>query len=254
MAKQLITTKVRVFFAIFLILVLPFVLLLGVPIGFELYWYVVGLCHNECEGANTFPTKVRCVASVTYDNCKPYFRSLPTDEEMIENFYRNRADFERLAYIFQHGSLLTPEVKTIIDRINVALPVADYSFWSLPDPYSAEAWKRQEDMKFVSKLIRGEAEARQYSSFHLPYRHELVYKTWTTPYHIIENPALWKGYYYIPVVPTVEKRRFRVPCSDSKGCWSPLFETLNRYPLESMQPAYRQFERQWFIEIQVENN
>jgi len=85
---------------------------------------------GRCKDEIGFLRKLWCGITGTYEDDAPFFRSLPSDEEMIANFRKHRADFERLVQIYREdlsvpndevGVLLpSAEVKKIMDRIRVA--------------------------------------------------------------------------------------------------------------------------------------
>ena len=108
---------------------------------------VVQVCvlSADCDGERNLISKLRCGISATYESDAPFVRCLPTDEEMIANFHKNRGDFERLVNIYREDlsvptvlDLLkpTPEIKEIMARINVAAVKSDGIVWVPPDPWT----------------------------------------------------------------------------------------------------------------------
>lgn len=182
-------------------------------------------------------------------------RSPPSDEEMIDHFRKHRSDFERLVQIYREDPSLpnrfgivwepTPEIEEIMKRINVRLLRTDWCVWLPPDPYSEDAKTRIETLQLNRKIHGGDAEARQYSGVLLGYAHPPVRRRGG----IVEYfSQVFKGYYYTPFPPRIERGRLKRPfgCGDE---W--IFPTLDLYPSEftSEWCVYRQFEPQWFIEM-----
>jgi hypothetical protein len=89
-------------------------------------------------------------------------RPLPSDEEMIANFRRHRADFKQLVRIYREdlsvptdvvGTLEpTPEIKAIMDRINVDVVKGDGMVWMPPNPYCHDSGFTKRIMKYAYLL------------------------------------------------------------------------------------------------------
>ena len=94
-----------------------------------------------------FSLLVAVILVANYESCAPYFRSLPSDEEMIENFRKHRADFEHLVTRYRedlsvpthfYALVPTPEIKAMMQRISVTKVFGDAVVWMPPDPYSKD--------------------------------------------------------------------------------------------------------------------
>ncbi len=221
---------------------------------------------SRCRGSDGFFSTLRCVYSKAREDAKPYFRSLPGDEEMIANFYRHREDFERLVKIYREGPFLSngdryvfpppSEVEAIMARINVSVMQGDGQHWVPPDPYSNTARKFIQKLWSARKLFNGGLEDRKYSGVQLSYRHERVHRTCVSWFNI-EQPRVWKGYYFTPFVPRKLDGCLRTP---GPAYWGlphlpgmSVFPTLNRYPSDLKNSScYRQFEPRWFISLEQE--
>lgn len=179
------------------------------------------------------------------------FRCLPSDEEMIANFYKHRQDFERLVRIYREcpniplrgGALIggTPEINAIMQRINITVVDNDSRLWLPPAPYSDAARQQIEARELAIKLIRGRLEARQYTGVVLFYRHKTV-RRWDQYF-----TKVFKCYYYTPVVPKIADGYLLQP----RG-WVKVVPMLNKYPSdfgEKWGCVYRQFEPRWFIRM-----
>lgn len=217
---------------------------------------------QRCTEEKGYFQKLACKASETYKDYASYFR-IPSDEEMIENFYKHRADFERLAQIYREDSTLsdhredsplsdrlsiinkpTPEIKAIMVRVNVAYAERyfDRALW-MP---SEEAKQHDKTLKFFifEEAIKG----NKFTGVTLRYTRGPVLRLsmlWSG--HPKASGYVTKDYYYIPFVPKVENGFLR----NQLGGGVILFPTLNRYPpnFDILDCAYRQFEPQWFIKM-----
>ncbi len=173
-------------------------------------------------------------------------RPLPSDDEMIANFYDNKDDFEKLVQIYYtdpsnrfYGSkaMSTPEVKAVMRRAKVYGIAGDGDFWVPPDPYNEEA----RDRSFRS----GELERhRDGIDFH--YKHKRV------TVGIEKFDDLHKYYYYAPMIPKIE----RYPGEPYDVLLTPthhhrLYKSLDRWPADLLPPdcVYRQIDLQWFIMV-----
>jgi len=201
---------------------------------------------GACRREKGFFSKLVCATSGTYEGYAVYLRSLPSDEEMIANFYKHRADFERLVHIYrqdlsipmdddEYGYLLpTPDVKAMMDRIDVAWIKGDRDVWMPPDPYFQEP----DVLKHTAALsARGGPEARKYSGVIFGYAHADV--------HSLRYLApVYKDYYYTPSPPRVENGLLRTPSGAGR-----IMATLNSYPLIEYwgECFYRRIEPHWFL-------
>jgi len=190
-----------------------------------------------------------------YESCAPFFRSLPSDEEMIADFHAHRADFERLVKIYREDLSVptcmrvlqpTPEIKAAMRRMHVVRVQGDGVMWLSPDPYSL-------DQDFQDKLT------------------ELLLKRWSSPelrkfegvelnysQKIVRSLAYWgeieKRYYYIPLAPKVEKGQLKLPSGAPLGYDDgPLCRSLDSWTcpddLGPFESAYRKIEDHWFIKM-----
>ena len=187
-----------------------------------------------------------------YESCSPYFRTLPSDEEMIANFHKHRADFERLVQIYREDlsvptdameSLVpSPEIRAMMECIKVSQVRGDQVLWVPPDPYRDQP--NSEKDKLERESLPGSPERRKFAGVIFRYRHQIVAR-------IFCGGDVDKRYYYIPLVPKVLKGMLVLPASIPAYGNGPLLETLNTYPpdLGPFEAAYRQIERHWFIQM-----
>jgi len=178
------------------------------------------------------------------------FRSLPTDEEMIANFYKNREDFDRLARIYREDKWVpaimrvlipTPEITAIMARINVTAVKGDGGIWIPPDSYSMDPDSLERKLEL--KIGRDGPAARKYSGVIFSYKDgRVIRRNYGQP--------VYKQYYYVPVVPKVEDGVL-VPPGTSTWSDNRVLESLNRYPsgFATFNCVYRQIEPQWLIRM-----
>jgi hypothetical protein len=190
-----------------------------------------------------------CGISSTYELNAPYFRSLPSDEEMIAHFQKHRADFERLVQVYREDPLLptrwgwvvpTPPIKAIMERAKVNEMHSDWIVWMPPDPYSDDAKQKIKTLGLSRRASRYDPAMRKFGGVFLGYGHPQVRRlNWYLS-------DVYKGYYYAPFPPRIEKGRLKTPHGDK---W--ISPTLDSYPsnLISGNCVYRQFEPQWFLEL-----
>ncbi|MEW6532819.1 MAG: hypothetical protein AB1473_18460 [Thermodesulfobacteriota bacterium] len=206
----------------------------------------------RCKDEIGFWGKLWCGVAETYEDDAPYFRGLPTDEQMIAHFRKNRADFERLVQIYRQDPKLPNrwgmvdyqeldrEKQAIMARVGVNGMRGDLQSWVPPDPYSAEAQNQVANLHLFREAQEGTPKGRKYSGVILSYAHPPVIR--------LNADLAWvfKGYYYTPFVPNVENDRLKKPRGNE---W--ISPTLNRYPsnLACGDCVYRQFEPQWFIRL-----
>jgi hypothetical protein len=182
--------------------------------------------------------------------CAPYLRSLPSDEEMINNFHYYRQDFERLAKIYREdlsvpinrtgGLEPTKDVRSIMDRIGVSAICGDQVIWIGPDPYLN--WSRSKEMESYVPLYG--QERRQFSGVIMYFAHGEVT-------NIQYGVNVCKRYYYIPVVPRIIEGKLFVPADLLAGI-SFVAPTLNTCPSifeGNFDCAVRQIEPRWFIQV-----
>jgi len=180
--------------------------------------------------------------SATYDSYAPYFRFLPSDEEMIAHFQKHRADFERLVRIYRgdEPAVSAGEVEAIVKRIKVRWVRSDRTVWLPPDPYSDDAEQTTKKLDLRRRALRFDPAMRKFAGVFLGYDHPPVRRlNWYLS-------DVYKGYYYTPLPPRIDRGRLRTPDGDKR-----VFATLDSYPsdLISGYCVYRQFEPQWFLEI-----
>jgi hypothetical protein len=155
--------------------------------------------------------KLACGVTLMYEVHTRYFRSLPSDEEMISHFYEHKEDFERLVRIYREdlsvpadvvGRLLpTPQVKALMNRIGVMEVNGDGSVWLPPYPYS----NKPDAVRRMARLMsRGCCERRLFSGIIFSYAHPPVKRFRYLAY-------VYKGYYYTPFVPEVGRGRLWTP-------------------------------------------
>lgn len=195
-----------------------------------------------------FSLLVAVVLVTNYERCAPYFRSLPSDEEMIENFRKHRADFERLAQIYRedlsvpthfYALVPTPEIKAIMQRINVTKIYGDAVVWMPPDPYSKDPNFPEDKSKLVAKWYS--PERRKFSGVMFRYAHGTVIKL-----GVVE-----KRYYYVPFEPKILGGKLIVPATLLTGGIGDIFHSLNTYPpdFKLWDAVYREIEPHWFIQM-----
>jgi hypothetical protein len=177
---------------------------------------------------------------------RPVFRLLPSDREMIANFREHRKDFDRLVEIYRtdpsiiskRGLLTpTPEMRAIMDRINVCTLRGDMQAWIPPDPYSH---KTTELLAILRNAGPNSMAMRKVSGVTLVYNQRPVKRLND------DLSDLNKGYYYAPLPPRVDKGFLRGPIWRHR-----LYRSLSWCPsdLLSADCVYRQIEPQWFIEL-----
>ena len=177
------------------------------------------------------------------------FKTLPTDEEMIANFSKHRADFERLVKIYEEdlsvptdvvGQLLpTPQVRSLMDRLNVASIISDGQIWIPPDPYSLEPKFLRERVRLQSSIQS--AEARRLSGPMFSHVHGRV-----TRLEYLQ--PVYKSYHYIPSAPKINNGVLITPGTPATG-YPRLYGSLNAYPPDfaTFSCAYKQIDARWFI-------
>jgi hypothetical protein len=184
------------------------------------------------------------------DDLPALLRCPPSDEEMIANFRKHREEFERLADIYRAdlsvptylSSLVpTPEIKAIMERINVDSVTGDREIWMPPDPYS----KEPDFLRNTARLqAKGPiAETRKFSGVILRNSQgRVISRTYGHP--------VYKQYYYYPFVPVIRNGKPIRPVASLKG-FPRLVPTLDTYPPD-FKPGdcvCRQIEPHWFIEM-----
>jgi hypothetical protein len=205
----------------------------------------------RCKHAIEFWGKLWCGISGTYEDYAPYFRQLPSDEDMTAHFQKHRADFERLVQIYREDPKLprrpginydeaTPEAGAIMERISIGGMRGDSVVWIPPDPYSVEAQKQNVASDLFTDARLGWPEGRKYSGVLLDGAHEPVIRL------NADLTQVFKGYYYTPFVPKIENGRLKKP----RG-YEWISRTLNGYPskLAPGDCVCMQFEPQWFIRL-----
>ncbi|MBM4328954.1 MAG: hypothetical protein FJ118_17545 [Deltaproteobacteria bacterium] len=215
--------------------------------------YINGFWENvRCKGERGFLCKLQCGIAATYEDDAPYFRLLPTDEEMIAHFQKHRTDFERLVQIYREDPSLPnrwgmvdyhelhPKEQAIMARVGVNGMRGDWQSWVPPDPYSVEAQKQVATLGLFREAQKGTSEGRKFSGVILSYAHPPVIR--------LNADLAWvfKGYYYTPLVPKIENGRLKKPDGGER-----IFPTLNTYPswLICGNCVLKQFEPQWFIRL-----
>jgi hypothetical protein len=184
--------------------------------------------------------------AIVFDDPISLLRSLPSDEKMIEHFCRHRADFERLVHIYRENlsvpikaTLLmpTPEIRSLMDRINVIEVYGDAELWLPPDPYSKEA----EFISKESKLIPWRTNGRKFNGVMFNYGHKRVKSLKYMAY-------LDKHYYYVPLVPKIEDGQLKIPFRGS-SVGGRMLQSLDKFPrkFRSSDRLFRQIEPNWFI-------
>jgi hypothetical protein len=202
---------------------------------------------------------IATIVATNFDSFVPYFRRLPTDEEMVANFHKHRGDFERLARIYREDPipvnslgyvLPTPEIQAVMERINVVhgntdyvvwIPPDPYADWVRPDPYSGPNEFEQERSRFKLKCDFPCRESRKYSGVVLTSGPGVV-KSLT--YNRIK-----KSYYYTPFPPKIIDGRLVVPATLLTGGSGGIYPTLTKLPagFKSGDAIYRQIEPHWYI-------
>jgi len=175
-------------------------------------------------------------------------KSLPNDEEMISNFNKHREDFYRLAQTYQKDLSVptvlltlrpTPEIKAIMNRINVSSISGDQMVW-LP-PVSTPTEARVQRYLSDSEVKRVDAEGRMFSGVFFRYANAMRLASWAPVY---------KEYYYIPVVPEERGGILILPGTPATG-YPRIVQTLDTYPPKfgPFECACRPIEPHWFIRM-----
>jgi hypothetical protein len=156
------------------------------------------------------------------------FRTLPTDEQMIEHFRKHRADFDKLAQHYSRfpGADPTPELMALMDRINVTRVSHDMVTWVPTDSSPHD-------------------DSRRYSGVVLHYGHPGVRKF--DDYLSSVN----KLYYYTPFPAPVEDGRL---CRPYPSLPLDIFPSLNTYPceLEPHAPVLRKIDSLWYLQMRIQ--
>jgi hypothetical protein len=156
------------------------------------------------------------------------FRTLPTDEQMIEHFRKHRADFDKLARHYSRfpGADPTPELMALMDRINVTRVGYDMVKWVPTDSSPHD-------------------DSRRYSGVVLHYGHPGVRKF--DDYLSSVN----KLYYYTPFPAPVEDGRL---CRPYPSLPLDIFPSLNTYPceLEPHAPVLRKIDSLWYLQMRIQ--
>lgn len=184
--------------------------------------------------------------AIVFDDPISLLRSLPSDEKMIEHFCKYRADFERLVQIYREDLSVpikatrlmpTPEIRSLMDRINVIEVYGDAELWIPPDPYGKEA----QSIIGVGHLHPGDQSTRRFSGVMFNYAHKRVKSLKYMAY-------LDKQYYYIPLSPKIEDGQLKIPFRGS-SVGARLLQSLGRFPpkFRSSDRLFRQIEPHWFI-------
>ncbi len=183
-------------------------LLIAFVIFGELCWYLDTCWYYDCARRHGFCDKFRCVYATAREDARPYLRSPPSDEEMIDHFRKHRADFERLVKIYGEDpsvrircgqpTIPPPAIAAIMQRTKVCDMQSDFQFW-LPPGSGLRVGRVQWDIR--EKLRRNEIEARKYSGIFFCYNHEPVFRT--SYWFSLFFPWVRKGYYYTPIAPEV---------------------------------------------------
>jgi hypothetical protein len=181
-----------------------------------------------------------------YDHFAPYFRSLPSDEEMINNFEEHRADFERLSQMYREEPSIrtsvgvlgpSPKIESIMKRMNVSFIMGDGEIWVPPGPDSKSAGKKLLHRASPADTL----EERKFSGVIFGYAHKRVVK---------HEWPVYKQYYYIPLIPSKSGGKLRLPQWGIRA-HPVVVDTLNDYlpRLEFLGAACREIEPHWYIEI-----
>jgi len=183
-------------------------------------------------------------------------RELPSDAEMIAHFQAHRAEFEELVRLYQtdkrrvwryeKGNLQpfeTDEYKALLKRAGIRHLSDDGALW-LPDPYSSQTAQK----------------ARAMDVFHAYAYHGIGFYVENMTTSLRVGGSVWKEYFYVPVVPMVEKGRLWWPRSRHSGNLNRsarVFDSLDDYPadwladppLRRRECVDRRIELQWFLSL-----
>jgi hypothetical protein len=172
--------------------------------------------------------------------------SLVSDEKMIENFKNNRAAFQELvASYYKDGQKqiiwrATPRVIEL-KRITGVEDIADGPGYWFENPYSPEAAEKVKKMhdeklwaqfKDRKSLIITMPVADGYGKY---------------PLYTVNK---WKGYFYYPVDPMIERNRLVLPRrinGPAKFQGDEVLDSLNSFPRGKNGCALRKIEPHWFI-------
>jgi len=207
---------------------------------------------------------------------------LPSDEEMMANFYAHRADFEELVWRWREhppvsdgkgiGYLFPREnaqqmKRAGISRINESIP-----FW-YPDPYSIQTAQKRYDMaarkndpvygfdvlhKYREAVIKPEHEIDRYTKSRL-----------IRANNDVRLSMVWKDFVHMPEVPRIENGWLLNPPSVASSKIAPddqyhekenvyvqqkrrrVLSSLNTIPEDWKvnECVYRQLEPQWFLQM-----
>lgn len=174
------------------------------------------------------------------------FVSLPSDDEMIRNFYEHRQDFELLVHTYREDLVVpadfgiwepTPELNAIAARINVSRVVGNSAIWMPPDPHARiDPRIRRLRSDLYSPALR------KFSCVLFSYGRSVVRLECLAP--------VTKKYYYIPFVPIIRRGNLilRGNTVDDQGR---ILQTLDRYPPDfgSRDCVYRRIEPHWYIKM-----
>ncbi|MFH1117180.1 MAG: hypothetical protein V1792_24950 [Pseudomonadota bacterium] len=187
-----------------------------------------------------------------YDVWIACMRNLPSDEEMIANFHKHRAEFEQLAKIYREdlavptdeGGCLrpTPHIEALMERINVSWICGDQVVWIPPDPYSKDEAFQSKHSSLTAKWFS--PERREFSGVIFRYAHGKKIRFWY-------GERVDKRYYYFPFAPRIHNGTLIVPATLLPCIWGGVFQTLNTYPphFKTYDYAYKKIAPNWYIQM-----
>ena len=181
---------------------------------------------------------------------------LPSDEQMAQHFYSNRADFDALVKAYRaENSTANPatfwdapdNIKEIKKRVDVWRLTSESAMTWFDNPYSVEAAERH-----MASIRSGEINTIKNHSLD----GVLVVPNHARSHSFRERAQVSKYYLHIPQIPKVEGGKLWYPVVSSKSRYNEqkymeMKESLDRYPdnWENGQCFLRTLDQQWFIEL-----
>ena len=206
---------------------------------------------------------------------------LPSDEEMIENFKANRAEFVEVVRRYRtyprepnkDPSFWERDGDTLELFRRAGIDSVDAQGCWLPDPYSVDTAIRIRDA-FKSGLAMQTGMLYKCGAIRIrpattPRIYHPDYGDTTRHYrNTLLFGVIWKDYYFIPVIPRIEDGKLfdslRIVGKEfpraqfhekervaTNQTWSRVLPSLNQLPRnwEEFECVYRQIEPQWFLRM-----
>lgn len=180
---------------------------------------------------------------------------LPSDDEMIKDFYEHKEEFEELVRRYRefdadahHGKWVEQgNTRSILERAGIdRIQYGSYEPW-LPDPYSIET------AKSIDQQL--EIQPRVFHSQKYKYRGLIIKKIPRQRYSArsLYYVSVWKDFYHIPKVPRIENGELLWPVR-ATGEYSArrrIFLTLDQYPesWKRFECVFKQVEPNWYLRM-----